>query len=1576
MVRPVSWRDLPRINPAAGARLRDGYGLGAWRSVVPARNLRTSATSRSRSGKGDGRGQPNELERIIAREALKDEGSGDSIWNLGGRALLQGLDALDTPGAFVRSGIIEAAQALSPEEGEGGTASWRDFTRQGWDNVSGQEMLRLDEYDLPAAVDIGLGFAADVATDPLTFVAGSAARVGTEAGETAARKFLTPQVKEHLGTAAVEAQERAGRTFTKATRQAEIAAQGEVLAARAAQKAAKFRSNQALSPIEREAIGAEPGTFLNIPGKKLKIDKMVERVAPARVVEGRSGNSVFRLTKRELGLGRAAGKARARVTQGRFGNWMAQNFTKYPELRTKMLFGTPDEAAVAIQTLTKRRGADLQTRLFEVQFGGEMEGLLHRAKKAGVDGEDLRYAVAETLGDEGAEALGPATSRVMAQATRRGDDSLVQDMRQFFKKVEDHANAIDPELPWLQHRDNYTTRLPADEMIALRGGYGNAGGALRKDVFDFKRMYGPKTPENPDAIDTLFGQKLVDPSQAGGRAVEQQIDDILDAAGARSMFERDAYKSFPDYVRRMSRRYGDEWLAKGLRDLGIAEPAMIRQLTEAGVKQGKIKTAVFKLTLRASLRASRATRAAGEAGVIEQTAARGTSAARQGVQRARKSAAERTAERDVLQRMVDALDPDAVVEYGAELQEAAATIHLKRQGLLDQVGIAEDELFKLDHALVEASHRLNLETYQATQRVTRLESALTKMYDELGELHEKVRMLSGQTDYRAARTHLDDLISRAEARANKIADADGKGFGPNAFDKVAEQLDSYRALTRDNVAFRQWADKQKNLGRYKSDLFIAKQTADELQNVEDQIAEVMGKIGQAEATLHEFEDLAAMPTDHLDAQLADVDAKLRTAVDEYDTMQSQQAKNKIEALGNVKASVLHEKGVIERARARVAGVDAEGPSLVATLDSLHDTEAMGERIIHSVLPDLPEEVQGSRLMGYFQDRMDDLQQQVDGTQGQILSAYADRDTMRVELSKIRENKRAAARNLKQVAKDIEPKQRTLWQQEQEMLEQADIALQRAIEIDDEIAQGAAAIGQMNDQIAQDQLADSVAERYMNVMHARQLKYEADRLATEATASEARKTADFWRDLARREMSKEQETALQLAMKANFQQIGAVSQTRHDWMVEALRAATIMQGPAGIRPALRVFDRVQNLWKAYALSTPGTVIRNIYGGVFNNWLSTEPVTALDYELTMRWMFRRRDNLKPAERAIFEQIEEAGLMTGSATTLEIERSMRGASFNPGSTDFVWTRFFRKGQEHGEGLVRGALAYRTLARGGTIDDAIANTMKYHFNYDDLSALERSFLRRMVPFYTWTRKNFPLMLEQIVQNPQKFARFYQLKTEIEEQSPEEAIIPGYFTENLATRLPFSMGLGQAYMLPDLPFMSLNDVTDPTVAASQVTPFVKTPIEYIFGKQFFKGIPLRDDYTSVPSALQVVPGVMPTLGAMGIAERGPEGWMMRQKDLYVLESGIPVFGRARRLFPSEEKFDARVMTSWASVMFGAGLRANTPQEQRNAAFSRVAPALDRYDRYEQLGYFDEDTKLPRFGQTINAAYQELGVAE
>jgi hypothetical protein len=82
--------------------------------------------------------------------------------------------------------------------------------------------------------------------------------------------------------------------------------------------------------------------------------------------------------------------------------------------------------------------------------------------------------------------------------------------------------------------------------------------------------------------------------------------------------------------------------------------------------------------------------------------------------------------------------------------------------------------------------------------------------------------------------------------------------------------------------------------------------------------------------------------------------------------------------------------------------------------------------------------------------------------------------------------------------------------------------------------------------------------------------------------------------------------------------------------------------------------------------------------------------------------------------------------------------GLSRSVGNTIENWTRF--------------ALTYDGVVRGMSPETAAARTAKYLIDYQDLSIADRN-IKSIIPFWMWTSRSFPLIVESSWANPRAFA-------------------------------------------------------------------------------------------------------------------------------------------------------------------------------------------------------------------------------
>jgi len=260
--------------------------------------------------------------------------------------------------------------------------------------------------------------------------------------------------------------------------------------------------------------------------------------------------------------------------------------------------------------------------------------------------------------------------------------------------------------------------------------------------------------------------------------------------------------------------------------------------------------------------------------------------------------------------------------------------------------------------------------------------------------------------------------------------------------------------------------------------------------------------------------------------------------------------------------------------------------------------------------------------------------------------------------------------------------------------------------------------------------------------------------------------------------------------------------------------------------------------------------------------------------------------------------------------------------------------------EDMLRGSLFMDVFKKTGNADQALDAVYKFHFNYDDLSVFERSKVRRVIPFYTWTRKNFPLQVQMMVERPGKYAWYAHFDQNMRENlgQPED-IVPSYYGDLWAIPTGVDQGSGQMYLTPDLPFT--RTMTDPipwengkpslNPILSQMTPIIKTPLERIQQHQYFKDIPLTSRRENAPDAWDKIPGLMGGLRELGVVDKKGK---IAQDDAYTIEQYVPLLARLRRLFPSEKKYQDRATTTWLGFL-GVPLRTNTDAEKRAEKYRR-----------------------------------------
>lgn len=203
--------------------------------------------------------------------------------------------------------------------------------------------------------------------------------------------------------------------------------------------------------------------------------------------------------------------------------------------------------------------------------------------------------------------------------------------------------------------------------------------------------------------------------------------------------------------------------------------------------------------------------------------------------------------------------------------------------------------------------------------------------------------------------------------------------------------------------------------------------------------------------------------------------------------------------------------------------------------------------------------------------------------------------------------------------------------------------------------------------------------------------------------------------------------------------------------------------------------------------------------------------------------------------------------------LKETVKTAGLGTEATPFKIARAIGQYIEHQQK----ATAYVTaLGQGKSIQDALMLAERAGFDYRALTKFESQIMRRIIPFYSFTRKNIELQLRTLGENPQRINQilaFFENPFFIpvaQEISPEERKgLPAFIRESLGIKLQDTPdGLKQyisSFGTPIEAFTQLFGSNPVLRAISMMNPILKAPIEIGIGKDSFRQKDLKDVYTA-----------------------------------------------------------------------------------------------------------------------------------
>lgn len=202
-----------------------------------------------------------------------------------------------------------------------------------------------------------------------------------------------------------------------------------------------------------------------------------------------------------------------------------------------------------------------------------------------------------------------------------------------------------------------------------------------------------------------------------------------------------------------------------------------------------------------------------------------------------------------------------------------------------------------------------------------------------------------------------------------------------------------------------------------------------------------------------------------------------------------------------------------------------------------------------------------------------------------------------------------------------------------------------------------------------------------------------------------------------------------------------------------------------------------------------------------------------------------------------------------TFEFLTKLDDATANIGSTAIKASQGL--GQVIGDGAK--IALYKSLREAGHSKELALEKIGQHlFDYSDITDFERSVMRRAFPYYTWSRKNIPLVLTTLVENPERIKNLYVATQEYSnyaEQEYGQGMDTAYLPEYLKNGVPVFVskdGVNENWFnlmgfIPSVDIVNFISLEDTMQFMKNSVGVIKTPLEMVLNRSFFTNEPIKE---------------------------------------------------------------------------------------------------------------------------------------
>ena len=332
--------------------------------------------------------------------------------------------------------------------------------------------------------------------------------------------------------------------------------------------------------------------------------------------------------------------------------------------------------------------------------------------------------------------------------------------------------------------------------------------------------------------------------------------------------------------------------------------------------------------------------------------------------------------------------------------------------------------------------------------------------------------------------------------------------------------------------------------------------------------------------------------------------------------------------------------------------------------------------------------------------------------------------------------------------------------------------------------------------------------------------------------------------------------------------------------------------------LKVYDKFTNVWKKMATTSVGFHVRNAFGNAFQMYLDVGAEA-----LNPKWLqianevgkdsaevlFKSVDGVEYTGKMVNDLFKQVGLDDVTQLSTEFNKARKGnitidelinGVTKPKSNPIE--AIFNTSQKVGDNIEK--LAKRQqfsilLERGYSPLEAKQHVDKFLFDYSDLTDFETDFMKRIIPFYTFTKKNMELQIDTLLHNPtpvKNARRILDNQRKVNVSKEEETLIKDNDKDKIIT----NFGGKKRTISTNLPW--IQDVNP----LGSLNPIIKTPLEMATNKNFTFGNEI-ENYEGQMKEASPIEGLLG--GILGQTEIGEDGTKyINAKAKHLITNALP----------------------------------------------------------------------------------------